>query len=176
MGRLALHGNTAYDDGFTLNSDDLLGHKTPFCTSSPSRSPIFPKLKAESIPDLRRYMITSDTCPRTPIAPPQSLLRGPLPTNFDWVSPGAQSSRSSESIDQLKVVGVNGYTPVDVVSELVKETRGIFAPTPGILLSPLLDAPESRAHTGNVANGSAQGTSEAVSWHKKSMDSARDNF
>jgi hypothetical protein len=126
MGRSALNGNTAYNDDFTLNSDDLLGQKTPFCASSPSRSPIFPKLEAESLPDLRRYMTTSDTCPRTPVAPPQSLLRGPSPTNFAWVPPGAESSESSESIDQLDVVGVNAYTPVTVVSELVRETRGTW--------------------------------------------------
>jgi len=155
ISRSALNGNIAYDDVFTLNSDDLLGQKTPFCASepaSPSNFPISPKLDAESLPGLRRYMTTSVTCPQTPIARPQSLLRGPLPTNFDWVLPDAQSSESSESIDQPDVT-VNAYTPVAVVSELVGERGGIFAPTPGIFLSPLLDTQESRAHTGDVANG-----------------------
>ena len=160
------------------NSDDLVGQKAPFCAFSLSRLPISPKHEAESSPGPRRNMTTSDTYPRTPMVPPQSMLHGPLLANFDWVSPDAQSPESSGSIDRLDTADVNAYTPVTVVSELMRETRGIFAPTPDIFLSPLLesDAPDSRSHTRNVANGSTRGTSETVSWRQRSIGSVRDFF
>lgn len=178
IGRSAVNGNTAYDDVSVLNSDDLLGQKAPFCAFSLSGFPISPKHSAESSPSHRRNMTTPDTYPRTPMAPPQSMPRGTLPTNFDWVSPDAQSPENSGSIDQLDIADVNAYTPVTVVSELMRETSGIFAPTPDIFLSPLLesDAPDSRAHIGSTANGSAQGISEVVSWRKRSIGSLRDFF
>jgi len=104
------------------------------------------------------------------------MLLGSLITNFDWVSPDAQSPESSESMDQSDIVDVNAYTPAAVVSEPMRETSGIFAPTPGILLSPLLDSLDSTGHTRNMANGSARGIGEVVSWRKKSTDSVRDIF
>jgi hypothetical protein len=144
-GRSAVDGNIAYDNVPTLNSDGLLGQKTPFCASSLFRFPISPNHEAESLPGFHRH--TTDTCPRTPMAPSQSMLQGPLPTNFDWVSPDAQSPESSESIDREDGSDVNAYTPVAVVSELAQEKGGIFAPTRDIFLSPLLesDAPDNRA-------------------------------
>jgi hypothetical protein len=125
----------------TWISDDLLGQKTPF---SLFKFPISPKHEAESLTGLRRHLTASDTLPQTPTAPPRSMLPGSFPTNFDWASPDAQSPESSESLDKLDIIDVNAYTPAAVVSEHVRETGGIFAPTPGILLSPLLDAPDSR--------------------------------
>ncbi|KAN0129766.1 hypothetical protein V8E53_012431 [Lactarius tabidus] len=147
-GRAAVDENIAYDDVSMLNSDDLLSQKTPFCASSLSRISISPKHEGESLPVLRRHMASFDTCPRTPMAPQQSMLQEPFPTNFDWISPNAQRPESSESIDREDGFDVNPYTPVAVVSELAQEKSGIFAPTRDIFLSPLLesDAPDSWAH------------------------------
>ena len=125
--------NIAYDDVSMLNSDDLLSKKTPFCASSLFRFPISPEREGEAFPVLGRHMAPFDTCPRTPIALPQFMLQGPVPTNFDWVSPHAQSPASSESIDREDRFDVNASPPV-----VVREQDGIFAPTRDIFLSPLL--------------------------------------
>ena len=141
--RSGVNGNIAYDDVSMSISDDLLGQKTPFGAFSLFK---FPKHEAETLPGLRRHMAASDTSPWTPMAtpPPQSMLPGPSPTNFDFDSPDVQSPESSESINRLDVINLNAYTPVAVVPERVRETSGIFTPTPGILVSPLPDAPDSR--------------------------------
>ena len=141
-----MNGNIDYDDTSMFISDDLLGQKTPFGAFSFFKFPISPEHEAGSLPGRRRYMTASDTLPRTPMArpPPPSMLPGSLPTNFDWVSPDAQSPESSESINEVDIIDMNEYTPAAVVSEPVRKTSGIFAPAPGILLSPLLDAPDSR--------------------------------
>lgn len=72
------------------------------------------------------------------------MLSGSLPTNLDWVSPDAPSPGSYESLDKLDIADMDAYTPAAVVSEHVREKGGIFEPIPSILLSPLLDAPNSR--------------------------------
>ncbi|KAI9463550.1 hypothetical protein BJY52DRAFT_1210289 [Lactarius psammicola] len=172
--RSGVNGNIAYNDVSMLISDDLVGQKTPFGTFSLSKLPISSKHEAESLSGLRRYITASNTFPRMPMALPQSMLPGSLPTDFNWASPDVQSPEGSKSTDQLDIVDVNAYTPAAVVVwEPMREASGIFAPTPGILPSPLLDAPDSMRHTGNMANGSARGISEVVSW---SMDSVRDIF
>lgn len=140
------NGNTAHDGVFTAISHDSLGQKTPFDAFSLSKFPISPKHGAESLFGLRRHMTASETFPRTPVAPPPSIPPGSLASSFDWVSPDAQSPGSSDSIDRFDIVDVNAYTPAIVVSEPVRKTSGIFAPTPGVFLSPLLDTPDSRGH------------------------------
>ncbi|KAH9061367.1 hypothetical protein EDB87DRAFT_1611427 [Lactarius vividus] len=147
--RSGMNGNIASGDISMVVSDDLLGQKTPFGIFSLSEFPISPSPEAESLPYLRGYMVPSDTFPRTPMAPPESIL-GSLSTNFDWVSPDAQRPGSSESIGWLDIADADTYTPAALISEPVRETSRIFAPTPGILFSPLRD-------TDSTANRSLQG-------------------
>ncbi|KAH9176423.1 hypothetical protein EDB89DRAFT_160747 [Lactarius sanguifluus] len=159
--RLGMNGNIASDDISMVVSDDLLGQKTLFGAFSLSEFPISPSPEAESLPCLRGHMVPADTFPRTPMTPPQSILPGFLSTDFDWVSPGAQSPGSSESIGWLDIADADTYTPAALISEPVRETSGIFAPTPGILFSPLLDAD-------STANRSVWGIGD-MSWRKKSV-------
>ncbi|KAH9040664.1 hypothetical protein EDB85DRAFT_62137 [Lactarius pseudohatsudake] len=156
--RSGMNGNIASDDISMVVSDDLLGQKTLFGAFSLSEFPISPSPETESLLCLHGHMVPSDTFPRTPMAPPQSIP-GSLSTNFDWVSPDAQSPGSSESIGWLDIADADTYTPAALISEPVRETSGIFAPTPGILLSPLLDAD-------GTANRSVQGIGD-MSWRKK---------
>ncbi|KAH9002002.1 hypothetical protein EDB86DRAFT_347432 [Lactarius hatsudake] len=158
--RSGMNGNIASDDISMVVSDDLLGQKTLFGAFSLPEFPISPSPEAESLHCLRGHMVP-DTFPRTPMTPPQSILPGFLSTNFDWVSPDAQSPGSSESIGWLDIADADTYTPTALISEPVRETSGTFAPTPGILFSPLLDAD-------STANTSVRGIGD-VSWHKKSV-------
>ena len=91
--RSGVNCNIVYDGVSMLMSDGLLLQKPPFGDSSLFNSPISSKYEAESLPGLRRHMTASDTFPRTPTAPlpPQSMLPGSFPTNFDWVFPDPQS-------------------------------------------------------------------------------------
>ncbi|KAH9083426.1 hypothetical protein EDB83DRAFT_2329125 [Lactarius deliciosus] len=155
--RSGMNGNIASDDISMVVSDDLLGQKTLFGAFSLSEFPISPSPEAESLPCFRGHMVPSDAFPRTPMAPPQSILPGFLSTNF--VSPDAQSPGSSESIGWLDIADADTYTPAVLIPEPVRETSGIFAPTPGTLFSPLL-------HADSTASRSVRGI---VSWRKRSV-------